>query len=62
MTPEEVKASPLYPAFVEWGSENGVWPEHDHVDDWMPWWECFNAGAEASRVALALLKNKSRTP
>ncbi len=40
MTPME---HPGWKAFCEWATQNGVEPE-GHVEDWLPWWECFKDG------------------
>lgn len=50
----EARAHALFPAFMEWGFNNGVNADpsdedrHCHVDDWMPSWLCFKAGIDAS--------------
>jgi hypothetical protein len=44
----EPKQDVLWPEFVKWCKENGVGdPDTEHESDWMPWWECYKAGAEA---------------
>jgi len=34
--------------FRDWCEDNGV--DLEHQDDWMPWWECWNAALDAREV------------
>jgi len=40
------KKHPLWQAFVNWGNDNCI--SFDHEDDWLDWWKCFLAGANAN--------------
>lgn len=39
--------NPFWIYFVKWAEANGI--DLEHVEDWGPWFECFQAGAEAER-------------
>jgi len=36
---------PLWPAFVIYACNNGI-----NEEDWLAWWECFLAGAQAQQL------------
>lgn len=44
----EPKQDAIWPTFVEFCIEKNIGdPATEAKEDWMPWWECYKAGAEA---------------
>lgn len=39
----------LWASFAAWGERNGV-DADGHKDDWLPWWQCFQAGYQSSAL------------